>query len=155
MKVEVVRSTRRKRQASLARRAGGWLVRLPAGLSQAVEAEVTERLLARAQRPLNDQVLAARAAWLQGRFLPELQQPYRIVYGRAGVRRWGVTRMAAHSIEINPVLVEFPRFVEDYVIMHELCHLLVARHDAAFHALLARYPRAERAYGYLLAKAED
>jgi hypothetical protein len=42
-----------------------------------------------------------------------------------------------------------PAYVVDYVLVHELAHLLVAGHDARFWALVARYPRAERARGFL------
>jgi predicted metal-dependent hydrolase len=44
--------------------------------------------------------------------------------------------------------------VLDYVIVHELTHLIVADHSPAFHELVARYPKAERARGYLMAKAD-
>jgi predicted metal-dependent hydrolase len=40
------------------------------------------------------------------------------------------------------------------VIVHELAHLVHADHSPAFHTLVARYPRAERARGYLHAKAD-
>jgi predicted metal-dependent hydrolase len=45
----------------------------------------------------------------------------------------------------------FPRWVLDAVIVHELAHLVEASHSAAFHALADRYPKQERAYGFLLA----
>ena len=35
------------------------------------------------------------------------------------------------------------------MILHELAHLIVANHNAQFWALVGRYPRAERARGYL------
>ena len=37
----------------------------------------------------------------------------------------------------------------DYVIMHELAHLLQPSHGRDFWALLESYPRTERARGYL------
>ena len=42
-----------------------------------------------------------------------------------------------------------PAYVLDYVLLHELAHLLRAAHDRAFWALLETYPRLERARGYL------
>jgi predicted metal-dependent hydrolase len=42
-----------------------------------------------------------------------------------------------------------PECVVDYVLVHELAHLLEPGHDAAFWAWVDRFPRAERAKGYL------
>jgi hypothetical protein len=42
-----------------------------------------------------------------------------------------------------------PPWVIDYVLVHELAHLLVPRHGLDFWALVDRYPRTERARGYL------
>ena len=37
----------------------------------------------------------------------------------------------------------------DYVLLHELVHLIVPNHNADFWDLVGRYPKAERARGYL------
>jgi predicted metal-dependent hydrolase len=42
-----------------------------------------------------------------------------------------------------------PGWVVDYVLLHELAHLLVPGHDADFWALLQSYERTDRARGYL------
>jgi hypothetical protein len=45
--------------------------------------------------------------------------------------------------------MDLPDWVVDYVLLHELVHLVVPSHSAKFWALVGRYPRAERARGYL------
>jgi hypothetical protein len=42
-----------------------------------------------------------------------------------------------------------PAYVLDYVILHELAHLLAPGHGPDFWRLLKAYPRTERARGYL------
>ncbi len=42
-----------------------------------------------------------------------------------------------------------PSWVVDYVLVHELAHLLVPGHSEEFWAWVDRYPKAERARGFL------
>ena len=42
-----------------------------------------------------------------------------------------------------------PDWVLDYVLVHELAHLVVPGHGPQFWSLVDRYPRTERARGYL------
>jgi predicted metal-dependent hydrolase len=69
--------------------------------------------------------------------------------------RWGSCSPATGAIRISDRLAAYPSWVRDYVIVHELGHLTHASHSDAFWRLVNRYPLAERARGYLIAKAGD
>ncbi|MBU4266881.1 MAG: M48 family metallopeptidase, partial [Candidatus Altiarchaeota archaeon] len=55
------------------------------------------------------------------------------------------------TIRISDRLLQMPKFVHDYVLMHELAHLRVPKHGSEFWKLVNRYPKTERARGYLMA----
>ncbi|MEZ5255672.1 MAG: M48 family metallopeptidase [Ilumatobacteraceae bacterium] len=69
--------------------------------------------------------------------------------------RWGSCTPATATIRISTRLAAFPDWVLDYVIVHELAHLVVSGHGPRFDALVARYPRSERAIGFLIAKSDE
>jgi predicted metal-dependent hydrolase len=57
---------------------------------------------------------------------------------RQMTRRWGSCTRTGHVL-LNPDLVKVPVQCIDYVIIHELCHVRVLRHDRQFYLLLGRY----------------
>jgi hypothetical protein len=127
-------------------------VLVPATLSAAEERRLVGRLLARldARGAGGDEELAARAEVLRARFLPEARRPESVRWSPAQQRsRWGSCTPERAAIRLSTRLQGFPAYVRDYVLVHELAHLLVAGHDRAFAALVARYPHAERAKGFL------
>ena len=63
--------------------------------------------------------------------------------------RWGSCTPAEGSIRLSHRLQGMPEYVVDYVLVHELAHLLVPGHGPRFWRLLEAYPRTERARGYL------
>jgi predicted metal-dependent hydrolase len=69
---------------------------------------------------------------------------------RAEEERW-VAEMV-RRLERSKLAAE-PGWVLDYVIVHELAHLVVPGHGRRFWGLVDRYPRAERARGWLMARA--
>lgn len=152
--VEVRRSARRRRTVSAFRDGDRTIVLLPARMSRADEkhwvAVMVDRLDARDRRMRpSDVELLDRATMLSERYLGGRAVP-------AGVRwvgnqngRWGSCTVDDRTIRLSTRLRGMPDFVVDYVLLHELVHLLVPGHGPAFWAELAAYPRTERARGYL------
>lgn len=52
--------------------------------------------------------------------------------------RWGSCSKTG-MVLLNPELIKVPIHCIDYVILHELCHLKVQNHSAAFYRLLSRH----------------
>lgn len=68
---------------------------------------------------------------------------------------FGVCNHQAGKIRISHRLASMPAWVRDYVIIHEMAHLIEPNHGSAFWDIVARYKMAERAKGYLMAKGFD
>jgi predicted metal-dependent hydrolase len=154
--VEVRRSQRRRRTVSAYRDGERVVVLIPAQFSGAEEREwvdrMVARLAARERRGHTDEALYERAQRLAERYLseyPHAAEPATVRWVRNQNGRWGSCTPTDQSIRISDRIQSFPDWVIDYVILHELAHLVVANHNARFWALVARYPRAERARGYL------
>lgn len=155
MRVEVVRSAKRRKTVQAREVNGVVRVHIPAAMSRAEEerwvGEMTRRF---ARRHATGHVdLAQRAEVLAVRH--GLPHPESIRWVDNQQWRWGSCTPGDRTIRISSRLAGFPDWVLDYVIVHELAHLVEGGHGRRFWDLVARYPRAERARGYLLAKGVD
>jgi predicted metal-dependent hydrolase/catechol 2,3-dioxygenase-like lactoylglutathione lyase family enzyme len=148
--VDVVRSRRRTKTVQAREVDGRLEVRIPAWMSAADErgwvAEMQRRVAERS-RPLDDAGLAARAHSLARRY--HLPAPDSVRWSHRHRRRWGSCTPATGSVRIAARLAAVPPWVLDAVLVHELAHLEEIGHGAPFRALTARYPRTERAEGFL------
>jgi predicted metal-dependent hydrolase len=100
------------------------------------------------RRP-SDEQLFARAVDLSRQFLGGLANPASIAWVTNQNSRWGSCTPADGTIRISARVKGMPAWVLDYVILHELTHLLQPGHGVQFWSLLENYPRTERARGYL------
>ena len=156
------RSTRRRRTVSAFREGDKTIVMVPARMSVA-EAnrwakEMADKLDQReAKRRPSDSQLLTRAMELNERYLDGKAVPDSVEWSQTQNKRWGSCTPADKTIRISARLIGVPEWVLDYVLLHELAHLLVADHSPRFHALLADYPKLERARGFLegFAHADD
>ncbi|MBW1602993.1 M48 family metallopeptidase [Streptomyces sp. JJ66] len=152
--VEVRRSARRRRTVSAYRENGRTIVLLPERMSAADErhwvgvmldklaAQESRRLLARGE-------LADRAVRLSQEYLQGHARPASVRWVTNQNTRWGSCTPADGTIRLSHRLQGMPDYVIDYVLLHELAHLLVPGHGPDFWRLLESYPRTERARGYL------
>lgn len=152
--VEVRRSRRRRRTVSAYREAGRTVVLIPAAFSRRQEDEWVATMVARLERQdrrrrPSDTALAQRAAELSDRYLGGQARPTSVAWVGNQTSRWGSCTPADGTIRISSRVRGMPSWVLDYVLLHELAHLIQPRHGPRFWALLEPYPRTERARGFL------
>jgi Protein of unknown function DUF45 len=136
------------------REGGRTIVLIPARFSASEEREWVDAMIRklaagdRRRRPSDVQLLA-RSADLSRRYLGGLATPTSIAWVANQSSRWGSCTPADGTIRISSRVRGMPAWVLDYVILHELTHLLQPGHGVEFWRLLGSYPRTERARGYL------
>jgi predicted metal-dependent hydrolase len=157
--VEVRRSARRRRTVSAYREGSRIVVLIPSRFSRREEADWVGRMVrdvearedrARQRGPgASDEALLLRATELNRRYLDGLAVPASIRWVDTMASRWASCTTVDRTIRMSVRLREFPPWVLDYVILHELSHLLVPGHGPEFWALASRFERTERARGFL------
>ncbi|MGN7249578.1 M48 metallopeptidase family protein [Arthrobacter sp. SAFR-014] len=159
--VEIRRSARRRRTVAAFWENGTAVVAIPAHFTRAQEADWVHRMLEKlrtqgekrssgaGRRPSSDAALAAHAAQLSARYLGGRSAPTSVRWVSNQNSRWGSATPSDGSIRLSDKLRPMPQWVIDYVLLHELAHLLVAGHNAAFWKLLEAYPETERAKAFL------
>ncbi len=152
--VEVRRSVRRRRTVSAYRNGDRIVVMIPASMTKADERRYVADMLARLERSEqrrrpSDEQLAERAQALNDEYFGGLATPHSVRWVDNQKSRWGSCTPSDRSIRLSSRLQEMPTWVRDYVLVHELAHLLEPGHDENFWAWVDRYPRTERAKGFL------
>lgn len=153
-KVEVRRSKRRRRTVSAYRDGDVIVVQIPAAMSRRDERTWVAEMVARLERQEtrrrpSDEQLLARAITLSDAWLGGMASPSSVRWVSNQKTRWGSCSPGDRSIRLSERLQQMPTWVVDYVLLHELAHLLEPGHGPAFWAWVDRYPKAERAKGYL------
>lgn len=152
--VEVRRSRRRRRTVAAYREDDKVVVLIPARLSRKEEREWVATMLKRLEksekrRRPSDAGLRRRATELSNRYLGGLARPATVRWVENQNSRWGSCTPSDRSIRLSTRLQGLPPWVIDYVLVHELAHLIEAGHTPAFWGWVDRYPKAERAKGFL------
>jgi hypothetical protein len=133
------------------------VVLIPARFTRAEEARWVADMVDRLERAprrrpralAGDAGLARRAAELSAAHLDGRAVPAEVRWVASMRTRWASCTPTERTIRVSHRLREMPAWVLDYVLVHELAHLIERGHGPAFWALVNRYPRTERARGYL------
>jgi predicted metal-dependent hydrolase len=151
MQIELVRGTRRRKYVEAVLVGDRLRVSFPYWMSVA-EAQVTAQELAERMRRRTESSaidITARARRLAREH--GLPRPRTVRWVDNMRQRWGSCTPEDGAIRVSSRLAAYPSWVLDYVIVHELAHLVVANHGPAHDALVDRFPYAERARGFLIA----
>ena len=160
MEIRIIRSKRRRKTVQARERGGILEILAPDHMSDRKLQPIIKDLAARFNRrkelsKLDDQALEKRANFLNGEYFQNLLQWESIRWVANQDRRHGSCNTDRGTIRISHRIAEMPRFVQDYVIVHELAHLIEPNHGQRFWDLVYQYPRAERARGYLMASGVE
>jgi predicted metal-dependent hydrolase len=157
-KIEVRRSARRRSTVTAYRDGETLVVLIPAGMSRAEERHWVAEMERKLQRTetkraspsrQSDAELLARCAQLSARYLDRAVLPVSVRWVPPMRTRWASCTPSDATIRVSERLRQVPAWVLDYVLVHELAHLREPGHNAQFWELVRRYPKAERAIGYL------
>ncbi len=150
--VSVIRSAKRKKTVQARLVNGVMQLRIPARMSAAEERywvdEMRKRLLVTTSTDEID--LPLRAAELCAAY--DLPTPRSIRWVGNQSTRWASCSIDSGDIRVSDRAASFPMWVIDYLIVHEVAHLLEANHSPEFWRIVERYPKTERARGFLIAK---
>jgi predicted metal-dependent hydrolase len=156
MEIKIIRSKKRKKTISAREIGGAFVVQAPAGMSDADLQPIIDKLQKRWQKrrakaSLDDQALQHRAQELNRQYFEGKLKWQSIRWVANQNSRLGSCTPVNGTIRLSHRLAAMPAFVRDYVIVHELAHLLEANHGPKFWKLVNCYPKTERARGYLMA----
>jgi len=136
------------------REGGRTIVLIPARFTSTQEREWVARMLdrlsaqERRRRPSDDELLV-RAGNLSERYMGGLARPVSVSWVSNQNSRWGSCTPADGTIRLSSRLLGMPGWVIDYVLLHELAHLVQPGHGPRFWSLMETFPRTERARGFL------
>ncbi len=156
--IEIRRSAKRRSTVTARVEADRIVLLLPATLGARAEQEwvdtMVQRIADKRARPAgSDADLAARAAQVATNYLDDVVghqlRPASVRWVTNMDHRWGSCSTDSGAIRVSHRLRQMPEWVLDYVLAHELVHLVEPKHGRRFKELLGNYPLTERAEGYL------
>ena len=158
MEVKINRSAQRRKTISARVVENRMYINAPADISEVRLEEVIDNFKKRFERRTLKKKLNAKedlrgiAERLNERYFGGRLKINRIEYVTDQYKKFGCCNYRSGSIRISHRLLEMPPWVRDYVVFHEMAHIIEPNHSRAFWKIVSQYRLAERARGYLMAK---
>jgi predicted metal-dependent hydrolase len=155
--IKILRSKKRRRTVSARLVKDILIVRAPENIPESRLEKVIAELKAKIERKqlkedLNKREnLVQRAREFNLRYFENKLNISSIEYVTDQHSKFGCCNYRTGRIRISHRISAMPQWVRDYVIIHELAHLVVPGHSQAFWNIVNRYKLTERARGYLIA----
>ena len=163
--IKIIRSAKRKKTISAKEIDGVLFLRIPHTLSKKDENKYIEwakkQFENRNRKKIlleknADQYLDKQAKTLNQKYFNGKLFWRKILFSTdQNSRMFGNCDINSRIIRISHRLLNMPKFVLNYVIVHELTHLIIPKHGPEFWSICNRYPKTERARGYLMAIAAN
>ncbi len=156
MEIKVTRSKRRLRTVSARLVDKTLLVSAPLMLSQERLDKIVEDFRAKfARKIIKDELgrsdnLLERARRINARFFDNKLKLNSIEYVADQNCKFGCCNYRSANIRISHKIGLMPEWVRDYVVLHEMAHLIEPNHSRAFWEIVSRYKLAEKAKGFLI-----
>ena len=161
MNVRIIRSPKRKKTVHAKIVEGTLMVHLPLGMHPKIEEELIGQMKQKIEnRQLKTAInkeerLKRRFDHLNNKYFKGNLKTASIEFVTNQNRRNGSCTPDNGTIRISHKLLDVPDWVLDYVIMHEMTHLIHPDHSKAFWEKVSEYKYSERARGFLIAKGMD
>lgn len=159
--VKIIRSNKRKKTISARLVGDVMFVYAPVDISDSELEKIIDKLKKRLDKRKfkkeldKTQDLVVRAERLNKEYFNSRLKISSIEYTTNQSRLFGCCNYRTKKIRISHRLVQMPYWVKDYVIIHEMAHLIEPNHSKTFWDIVSRYKLTERARGYLIAKGLD
>ena len=152
--VEIIRSSRRRKTIQAKLVDDVLKIYLPENLTKREEEKwikyMKNRFLKKRELIGSEKHLVERAEKINKKFFNG-SLDFTIKYVSNQNKRFGSCTPEAKMIRISDRVAKMPSWVQDYVILHELTHLIHPDHSKKFWEKVNEYRYSERAKGYLIA----
>ncbi len=161
MEIKVIRSPDRKKTIQAKLIGETIVIYLPCGMHREEERNIIEMMKKkienkRLKRNINkDDYLIKRFAEFNNRYFQGALRVNSIEFVTNQECRRGSCTPSNGTIRLSHKLLDMPKWVLDYVLMHEMSHLLYPDHSKAFWEKVSEYKYGERARGFLMAKGME